>query len=103
VRGVYKTDYPSYAYPVVLQSAAAVPVTVGIAPSPAIYPPPVPLVSTLTQTDFSGAAIVGFEAAIELTKQLAVVPEVRVLTFKSNSSGQGVFLARPGVGVRWSF
>jgi hypothetical protein len=45
----------------------------------------------------SGAFMIGAEAAITLTSNLALAPEVRVLSFG------GVFLIRPGVGVRWKF
>jgi len=39
--------------------------------------------------------LIGAEAAVTLTRSLALAPEVRVLSF------DGVFLIRPGVGVRW--
>ena len=45
----------------------------------------------------AGAFLIGAEAAITLTSNLALAPEVRVLSFG------GVFLIRPGVGVRWKF
>lgn len=51
----------------------------------------------------SGALILGFEAAIDVTSKLAVVPELRALTFSTTPSGPGVFLIRPGVGARWKF
>jgi hypothetical protein len=69
-------------------------------------PPPIPtqlLVrpTPVTQISNSSGAVLGLEAAIDLTRRLAIVPEVRALTFSIR--GDGVFLIRPGVGVRWSF
>jgi Outer membrane protein beta-barrel domain len=58
--------------------------------------------SALKSTRNSGALTLGFEAAINITQKLAVVPELRASTF-STSPGGGVFLIRPGVGVRWGF
>ena len=43
----------------------------------------------------------GFDAAIGVTKGIAIVPELRAMAF--SSPGPGVFLIRPGAGVRWSF
>lgn len=45
----------------------------------------------------SGALTLGIESAIDLTPKIAIVPELRASTWS------GVFLIRPGVGVRWSF
>jgi hypothetical protein len=50
----------------------------------------------------SGALVLGFEAAVDVSTHLAIVPELRATTF-SSVSGPGVFLIRPGIGVRWSF
>jgi hypothetical protein len=47
-------------------------------------------------------AILGFETAIAFGERVALVPEVRALAFSTNNVG-GVFLIRPGVGVRWRF
>ncbi len=54
-------------------------------------------VTTLTQRRNSGALTLGFEVGISVTEKITVVPEVRALAFT------GVFLIRPGVGLRWSF
>ena len=42
-----------------------------------------------------------FEAAIGVNERIAIVPELRAMAF--SSPGPGVFLIRPGAGVRWSF
>ena len=57
--------------------------------------------ATLTRTENNGALVLGFEAAIEIGDNLAVVPELRAFAF--STSGQGTFLIRPGVGARWTF
>src|SRR5215216_310936 len=44
-----------------------------------------------------------FVSAIDLTPRIAVVPEVRALVFSAPNNGPGVFLIRPGVGVKWKF
>ena len=56
---------------------------------------------TLTTRENRGALALGFEAAIEIADDLHVVPEVRALAF--SRSGSGIFLLRPGAGVRWQF
>ena len=71
----------------------------GLAPS--IFPPPVITTRTIRQVDNSPGAVLGLEASIDVTGKLAVVPEIRALTF--SSAGRTVFLIRPGAGVRWSF
>lgn len=50
----------------------------------------------------TGALVLGFEAAVNVSTHLAVVPELRAMTF-SSVNGPGVFLIRPGIGVRWNF
>ena len=60
--------------------------------------------SALKSTRNSGALTLGFEAAINVTERIAVVPEIRATTFSTSPAGtDGVFLIRPGVGVRWGF
>jgi len=66
-------------------------------------PPPQFGARTITQEHNTGALALGFESAIDLTRRLAVVPEVRALVFSAPNNGPGVFLIRPGVGVRWKF
>jgi len=58
---------------------------------------------TVTTKRNSGALALGIEAAIDVTSKIAVVPELRASTFATANSGAGVFLIRPGVGVRWNF
>ena len=101
IRGVYKTDYP-YGIPVPLFEVVSSTLAAA-APSIAIYPPPDFRVSTLTQTDNARGAVLGFEASVDLTRHLAIVPEVRALTFSAINNGPGVFLIRPGVTLRWGF
>jgi hypothetical protein len=102
VRGTYKSDYPSYGVPVPLFTVGS-PTGVGSAPVPVAFPPPTVTVSTLTQRDNKLGVVLGFEAAIDLTKHLAVVPDIRALTFSAPNAGPRIFLIRPGVSVRWSF
>lgn len=59
--------------------------------------------TTLSEKRNSGAFTLGFEAAIDMTSRLAVVPEVRASTFSTSASGPSTFLIRPGVSVRWKF
>jgi hypothetical protein len=97
VRGTYKSDYPSY---------IILPAAIFSRPDAALtfpVPPPQFSARTITQEHNAGALALGFESAIDLTRRLAVVPEVRALVFSAPNNGPGVFLIRPGVGVRWSF
>ena len=52
---------------------------------------------SLASKQNSGALTLGLEAAIDVTPKIALVPELRASTWS------GVFLIRPGAGVRWSF
>jgi hypothetical protein len=58
--------------------------------------------ATRETTQNIGAFTLGFEAAFDVADHVAVVPELRAMTF-SSVGGPGTFLIRPGVGVRWSF
>jgi hypothetical protein len=49
------------------------------------------------------AAAVGFNLALDLTRHLAFVPEVRAHAFSLNSGSPGAFVLRPGLAVRWIF
>ena len=49
------------------------------------------------------AATVGFNLAFDLTRHLALVPEVRAHVFSLNSEGPSAFVLRPGLAVRWMF
>jgi hypothetical protein len=65
---------------------------------------PTPFVTgrqTLKRIDNSVGGVLGFEAAIDMSQRLAIVPGVRAIIF--SNEGQSVFLTRPEVGVRWSF
>ncbi len=58
----------------------------------------------LTPRNAAGALLVlvlGVEVAIDVVRHIAVVPELRAMTFSSVASGPGTFLIGPGVGVRW--
>jgi len=98
VRGTYKSDYPSYILPAAIFTQDATSVRF-----PPILPPPIFTASTVTQEHNTGALTLGFESAIDLTRRLAVVPEVRALVFSAPNNGPGVFLIRPGVSARWKF
>jgi hypothetical protein len=65
-------------------------------------PPPFST-GTAKQTHNTGALSLGFEAAVDLTDRLSVVPDLRALAFSAPTSGSSVFLIRPGAGLRWSF
>ena len=97
VRGAYRSQYPSY-------YAIATGVLTRLDLSsvfPIVLPPPVFTTQTVSSTENTGAVVLGFETAIDFGKHFAVVPEVRALAFSQH--GSGVFLIRPGAGVRWSF
>jgi hypothetical protein len=101
VRGTYRSDYPGYPgfpIPTAIFTRAAAGLTF-----PTILPPPQFITRTITQEHNSGALALGFESAIDLSRRVAVVPEVRALVFSAPNNGPGVFLIRPGVGVRWKF
>ena len=57
--------------------------------------------TTLRRTDNSVGALMGFEAALDITHRLAIVPGIRSIVF--SNAGQTVFLIRPEVGARWTF
>jgi hypothetical protein len=110
IRATYQSDYPDFVVlPAALStsffswssSVASPPSGSRIDGLPTIFPPP--RFARLTQTDLTGGAILGFEAAVDLTRHLAVVPEIRALMLSTPNNGPGLFLVRPGVGVRWTF
>jgi len=68
---------------------------------PTIFPPPNFGFRTIKRHENSAGAILGFEAAVDLTAHIAAVPGIRAVTF--SNSGQTVFLFRPEIGLRWSF
>ncbi|HET9468690.1 MAG TPA: hypothetical protein VFO48_09770 [Vicinamibacterales bacterium] len=59
--------------------------------------------SAFTDKRNAGVLTLGFEAAIDLTPRIAIVPDLRASTFSTSASGPSVFLVRPGVSARWKF
>jgi hypothetical protein len=109
VRASYTSDLPGYILPaatfeqnrlsyipISLNGSVSSPVSVSL-PSPIYDPRPV------TRRDLTGGTMLGFEAAFDVGKRVAIVPEVRAVMFAQPNDGPGVFLIRPGVGVRWGF
>jgi hypothetical protein len=92
IRGTYRSPYPYYVL------AAASSTTVAETLPTAIYLPPI-----ITERRLATGLTLGMEAAVDLTKRIAVVPEIRMTTFSQPFDGPAVFLIRPGVGVRWAF
>jgi hypothetical protein len=102
VRATYKTEYPSFAIPMPLSGGVSFAFVELIGPTTRLSPQAsTPL--SLTNKRNSGALTLGFEAAIDLTSRISVVPELRASTFSTGSAGTGVFLIRPGIGARWKF
>lgn len=102
VHATYKSDYPGYyPQPLALFSDSRISaVPPGNLPSPTVIVPPI---VALTQKQNTGALAFGFDASINFTRRLAVTPELRAMVFSTPNIGPGVFLIRPGVGVRWNF
>jgi len=109
VRATYTSDLPGYILPAAtfeqnrlsyipinLDGSRGSPVSVAL-PTSIYYPQPV------TRHDLTGGTMLGFEAAFQLGQHVAVVPEVRAVMLAQPNDGPGVFLIRPGVGVRWGF
>jgi hypothetical protein len=86
VRETLETDFPDFR-----SSLAGVPRSTLAVPT-----------TSLTSKRNAGALTLGFDAAIDVTPRLAVVPEVRASTF-SIGAGPTVFLIRPGLSARWKF
>jgi hypothetical protein len=98
VRATYTSDYPSFVLPAEIFTRA------GSGPAfPTILPPPQFTTRTITQSHNAGALVLGFESAIDLTRRVAVTPEVRAFLFSAPYNGPGIFLIRPGVAVKWNF
>lgn len=91
VRGTYRSTTPDFR---ILPAGNARSV-------PTIFPPPDFTATTLRRTGTAAGGLLGFEAAVDLTSRLTLVPGVRTIVF--SNVGQGVFLIRPEVGARWSF
>jgi hypothetical protein len=104
VRGTYETELPDYSFPPIdLSFVRDLPnITIpGFSfPSFAIPGFSIPGQS-LSRVDNSTGGVMGFEAAIDVSEHLSVVPGVRAIVF--SNVGQSVFLIRPEVGARWSF
>lgn len=98
VRATYTSDYPSFVVP------AAIFISPGASAAvPTILPPPQFTTRTITQSHNAGALVLGFESAIDLTRRVAIAPEVRAFLFSAPYGGPGIFLIRPGVAVKWNF
>lgn len=109
VRATYTSDLPGYVLPaatfeqgqlsyIPVSTSGSVGSPVPISIPTSIYNP-----QPVTRHDLTGGTMLGFEAAVQLGKRLAIVPEVRAVMFKQPNAGPGVFLIRPGIGVRWGF
>ena len=98
VRAAYESDYPSFVLPAAIFAPGG---TSTIFPT--ILPPPQFTTRTITQKHNTGAVVLGFESAIDLTPRIAVAPEIRALLFSAPYNGPGIFLIRPGVAVKWNF
>lgn len=109
MRTTYTTEISGIGLPAFLFEQLGLPygsVTASIGPitSPARSSSLTLPASAIKSTRNSGALTLGFEAAINVTQKFAVVPEIRASTFSTSAAGSdGVFLIRPGVGVRWGF
>ena len=95
VRSKYKSELDAILPLIASATAAAIDLPAPIPTQLLARPTPI------TQITNSSGAVLGLEAAIDLSRHLSIVPEIRALTFSLR--GDGVFLIRPGVGVRWSF
>ena len=100
VRGTYETTFPRFSYiraEIALMSG--LPAIPGLPSFTQIFPEITG--QTLRNTDNSVGGVVGFEAAIDVSRRLAFVPGIRTIVF--SNGGQSVFLIRPEAGVRWNF
>ncbi len=100
VRGKYETTFPDFSYfPIDVEFFAELGSIPGL--SSVQLPAPTVASQTLRHSDNSAGAVLGFEAAVDVTRRFAVVPGIRTIVF--SNGGQTVFLIRPEAGVRWSF
>ena len=102
VRGTYVSTLPD----VGILAAASVEVSfigssaiTGISSRPLTFP--ALQLTTSRRKDNAAGAVMGFEAAIDATSHLSVVPGIRAIVF--SNIGRSVFLIRPEVGARWNF
>jgi hypothetical protein len=100
VRGTYKLDAPNLIFPAAVFAAESGPGNLRAVslPLPSLLTP-----LSATRTHNAGALTLGFDAGIDLTRKLALVPEIRALVFSAPNDGPTVFLIRPGIGMRWNF
>jgi hypothetical protein len=109
VKGTYTSEYPIYVLPTDFFSGTGLTgFDFGRGPSAGIGSFVFEAVGsqrapTAMQTHNAGALTMAFDAAVDLTNRLSLVPEIRALAFSTPGAGAGVFLIRPGVGVRWNF
>lgn len=103
VRATYKNEYPSSSLAALLGGGLSFltfeGITIPTLPRSSLTLP----VSAFTDKRNAGALTLGFEAAIDLTPRIAIVPELRASTFSTSASGPSVFLVRPGISGRWKF
>ena len=105
VRATHKNEYPSSSLaaliggPTSLASFSFNGITIPTFPRSSLTLP----ASAFTEKRNAGALTLGFEAAIDLTPRIAIVPELRASTFSTAPSEPSVFLVRPGVSGRWKF
>jgi hypothetical protein len=57
--------------------------------------------ATRESRENTGALLLGFEADIDVVNRIALVHEIRAIALRTGPGG--MFLIRPGVGVRWKF
>jgi hypothetical protein len=102
VRARYVTDFPNFPFPTFLEGSAFADIGIVSSPFPRSSSLTI-LPTTVTTMRNSGALTLGVEAAIDVTSAIAVVPELRASTLSVAEAGPGLFLIRPGVGMRWKF
>jgi hypothetical protein len=100
VRGTYETTFARFSY-----IPLELPLMSGLSRIPGLpsFTQIVPEITgqTLRHTDNSVGGLLGIEAAVDISRRIALVPGMRTIVFSND--GQSVFLIRPEVGVRWSF
>ena len=104
VRGTYESHYPSFVVPASTGLFTWSSNVLGELAPFGLTPVPRPSIirTTTKQKHNAGALTLGFDAGVDITSRVGVVPEVRALVF-SAPVGSTVFLIRPGIGVRWRF
>ena len=101
VRGIHESELPDFCSPLGLNGFGCSSFSFNDGLAPVIFPPRPIRFRTVKRADHSAAAIVGFEIVIDLTSRIAAAPGIRTLA--ASMQGEGVFLIRPEIGVRWSF